>query len=622
MGLLVPLWLLVSLALMVGGMSLAPRDALGGAVLGTAGLVLALLGTAVLVYTNLYVRTSANESFFRTGWGKPTVIIDGGALVVPGFHELTRVLLETMNLQVVRQGPDALICKDFLRVDVSAEFFIRVNKNDEGVKAAATTLGRDAAHPAKIKERLLEKLVSALRTVAATMELNELHQNRDEFAARVQDAIAKDIRPNGFILETVTISQLDQTDVKLLKKDNVFDAQGLRKAAEITNEQLVIKNRIERQAEIAMTQENVVTRQRVLEQERARAFAETDQKAQVKLREAERLREVSEFEIAQAEQVESRRVAKDRALRALEIQREAALVAEEKARETAEIEKKKALELAFRQQQIEIAQAEALRAEAEATQRDAEAKEREAAERAITAAVLEVARRERDKAVLQAEQEGERQLIEVRKAADAEAYTKVREAEAEKLAAENRALARVRIAEADLQARRREAEGLKAVEMIPVEVETERVGVEAKRVEVLRQELEAKDAHQQTAIHLELARLQVSASKEVGIAMAEAFGKFMAQGQFQIFGDPNTLATMTERFAQGLGVSQIVSGLKDGNPLLGNIVEQGLEAAAMGLAAAKVKAQEVVVGSLAGPAEPEREEVSEPVSPRPERRAA
>lgn len=560
---------------------------LGG--IGLGGLILAGMAG---VYLRLYTKTSANEAFFRTGMGKPVVIIDGGGLVVPLIHDLTRVTLETLKMEVSRQGPDALICKDCLRVDVAAEFYIRVEKSEQGVRAAATTLGRDCTNPEKIRERLFEKLVSALRTVAATMDLYELHQNRDEFASRVIAAVKADIAPNGFILETVTISQLDQTDVSNLKSDNVFDAQGLRKATEITQAQMVIKNQIEKQAALAMTKENVATEKQILAEEQQRRFAEADQRAEVSNRDAERRRQVAEFELAQQELVERRNVEKAQAVMA------------------AEVAKQQALEVAERERRIAVALAEAKRADAEAAQRDAEAKEREAAERVTTAGELETARREKAKAVLKAEQDGERQLIELQKAADAEAYGKTREAQAEREAAENAATAQIRLAEAALESKRLEAQGLQAVQMvpvdvgrerlevskreayIPVEVDAKRVEVERERVAVLRQELEAKDEHQQAAIHLELAKAQIEAGKEVGVEMARSVGRFMEQGNFQIFGDPGTLADMTERFTNGLGITQMIGGLQEGNPLLGGLVSSGLEAAATGLDAAKAKADE------------------------------
>jgi len=594
----------VSLALIIGPQFLA-EGAMIKLVCAVFGIIGLVIGGVMVTIAKLYVKTSANQAFYRTGQGAPKVIIDGGAIVIPVVHELLMVSLETMKLEVKRLGPDALICKDFLRVDVAGEFYIRVKKDEEGVKAAATTLGDDATNPTAIKDRMMEKLVSALRTVAATMDLNELHQNREEFAKSVLTAVEKDITPNGLELETVTISQLDMTDVGNLKENNVFDAQGLRKATEITQTAKVRTNEIERDADLQITTKNVETRKAVLAQEQDQSFAEADQSAEVKNRQAAKNREVAEFEIAQQEEVEKRAVGKtkavetaevekDRAVRAAEIQRETALVEEAQKRETAEVEKTKAVEVAERKKQVALAAAEEERADAQAKQRLAEAKERESAEKVTTAATLEIARRDKEKAVIAAEQDGETRLIEQQKTADADAYTETKKAEAEKQAAENRAAAQIRLAEAGLESKRREAEGEKAVQIVPVEVDREQVSVEAARVEVLKNELEAKTAAQEVSIGLEIAKLQISAGQAVGQEMAKSIGQFMAAADFNIFGDPETLANMVEKFGSGLGVSQMLAGLKDGSPLIGDLLEAGIQAGTAGAKALKTKAEEAV----------------------------
>jgi len=586
------IWLLISVALVVAPVVLKATIPVQ-MVAGIVGLVSLIIGGIVVTITKLYIRTSANEAFYRTGQGKPKVIIDGGAIVIPVIHNLNRVLLETMKLEVIRLGTDALICKDFLRVDVSGEFYIRVSKNETGVKAAATTLGANATNPDQIKKRMMEKLVSALRTVAATMELNELHQNREAFAVAVQEAVTKDIEPNGFLLETVTISQLDQTDVTHLKPENVFDAQGLRKATEITQKQRVMRNQIDRDADLEITRKNVDTKKLVLNQEQDRAFAVADQAAEIANREVKKDREVAEFKIAQQEEIEKRQVLMDQEVRATEIRKETILVEEAKLKETAEVGKIQAVEVANRQKQIAIAEAETNRAAAEAKQREAEAFKSQAAEKVITAAEVEVANREKQKAVIAAEKDGETKLIEQQKDADAEAYTKTREALAEKDAAENEAIAKVQLAQADLEAKRLDADGDKAIGMVPVQVDAKRVEVERERVNVLKEELNAKEQYQGAAIQLELAKLQIAAGEKVGSEMAKSIGQFMSAADFNVFGTPETLTTMTEKFAQGLGIGNLLAGLKDGNPLLGGVVETALKATKSGLQAAKAKADSI-----------------------------
>lgn len=617
--------LLVSLALIIGPwvltMPFMVKMVAGG--FGVLGLV---IGAVLVTIAKLYVKTSANMAFYRTGQGKPKVIIDGGALVIPVVHELITVSLETMKLEVERLGADALICKDFLRADIKAEFFIRVKKDEDGVKAAATSLGRDATNSTAIKNRFMEKLVSALRTVAATMDLSDLNQNREDFARKVQEAVTKDIEPNGLFLETVTISKLDQTDVKNLKDDNVFDAQGLRKAAEITAAAKVKRNEITRGAELQITERDVTTKKAVLEQQQDVAFAEADQKKEVANRQAVAQAETQKFAIGQSEEVAKREVAKDQAVaqaqfakdaelskaaqlaetaevikdqgvQAAQIQRDAVLVGEDQKKQTAEVAREQAVQVANRLKEVAVADAEEQRAEAQAKQRLAEAKEREAAQKVVTAAEVEVANREKSKAVINAEKEGEMTLISQKKAADAKAYTQTREALAEKESAENQALATIRLAEANLEAQKKSAEGKKAVEMVPVQVASEQVEVDRKAVEVLQNKLKAQDTYQQAAIALEIRKLEIQAGQVVGVEMARAVGTFMSKGEMNIFGDPEALARMTRSFNDGLGVTKMLEGLGGNDSPIGQLVSTAMGAAKAGLNAAAAKANEVVDGS-------------------------
>src|SRR5437588_8746649 len=168
-------------------------------------------------------------AFVRTGMGGVKVIRDKGSVVVSVLHQVIPVSLETMRLNVDRRGPHALITRDNLRVDLSAEFYIKVEANTDHILQAARSLGGRNVQPEAVSELVQEKLVSALRTVAATKELVELHAKRDEFANAVQAICTHDLASNGLTLESVTISSLDQTDPTQLQERNVFDAQGTRK---------------------------------------------------------------------------------------------------------------------------------------------------------------------------------------------------------------------------------------------------------------------------------------------------------------------------------------------------------------------------------------------------------
>ncbi len=180
--------------------------------------IAALLGFSILVViTRLYRKTAADEAFVRTGVSGRKCIIDGGAIVIPVVHEVIPVSLKTFKLEVDRTGAEALITADFLRADVKAVFYVRVLKETEDIIQAATSLGLNSSSPGAVQQLIFEKLVSALRTVAATQKLHDLNAKRAEFAEAVQRIVEQDLKSNGLTLESVTISSLDQAPLDTMR---------------------------------------------------------------------------------------------------------------------------------------------------------------------------------------------------------------------------------------------------------------------------------------------------------------------------------------------------------------------------------------------------------------------
>src|SRR3546814_2697943 len=97
---------------------------------GTGLLLLIVLG---VVLARLYKRASKEIGFVRTGFGGEKVVMNGGALVLPIFHETMPVNMNTVRLAVERKNSDALITLDRLRIDVKAEFYVRVKPDAQSI---------------------------------------------------------------------------------------------------------------------------------------------------------------------------------------------------------------------------------------------------------------------------------------------------------------------------------------------------------------------------------------------------------------------------------------------------------------------------------------------------------
>ncbi len=179
-----------------------------------AGVILVALVAIGLIVARLYHRASKELSFVRTGLGGEKVIMNGGALVLPVLHEVIPVNMNTLRLEVRRANEQALITKDRMRVDVLAEFYVRVRPSMESIAQAAQTLGVRTIKPNDLKELIEGKFVDALRAVAAEMEMVELHEMRVDFVQKVQQVVSEDLLKNGLELESVSLTGLDQTSKK------------------------------------------------------------------------------------------------------------------------------------------------------------------------------------------------------------------------------------------------------------------------------------------------------------------------------------------------------------------------------------------------------------------------
>lgn len=73
-----------------------------------------------LILSRLYQRASKELAFVRTGLGGQKVVMDGGAIVLPVFHEIVHINMNTLKLEASRAGADSLITLDRLRVDAVA----------------------------------------------------------------------------------------------------------------------------------------------------------------------------------------------------------------------------------------------------------------------------------------------------------------------------------------------------------------------------------------------------------------------------------------------------------------------------------------------------------------------
>ncbi len=399
-------------------------------------LIISLLITAIVVIAVLYIisiwvykRAPANMGFIRTGFLGTKVCLGRGAIVLPVFHEVSWISLETIKLIVGRSRDQAVLTSDKIRIDINVELYTHVGRTEEDLLTASRSLGEKTFDAEKVRNLLEAKVISAIRSYAATKTLKELHENRDVFAQDIKDSVIESFLANGLVLEEATIVTLEQTGKEYFKTDNVFDAEGLKIITEITSDARRKVHDTEKRTTVAIRQKDLDTQLELLEIEREEAFARAGQDKAVSNEQALQLGEKQIYVLDQRKSVEEKEISNDVDLERMRTERDIAITEEARRRESSDI--KKVLELEKERRDKEIALIDKAREEELANIRrnlDLEKAEKdrqiELIEKTKQEEIAEIARGlERDRAEKEREielsaKEGERQQAEIARATE------------------------------------------------------------------------------------------------------------------------------------------------------------------------------------------------------------
>ena len=448
-------------------------------ILGTLVLTLIILAIlvviAVFILRWLYRRSTKEIAFVRTGFLGERVVVNGGAFVIPVLHEITPVNMNVMRIEVRRGEQRGLITGNRMRVDIVAEFFVRVDASPEAVAAAAQTLGQRTLQEDGLRSLLEGKFAAAMRTVAAQMTLEEMHERRGDYAGQVKAIAEQALATNGLELESVAIVDLDQTRLEFFDPSNAFDAEGLTQLTEAIENRRKMRNDIEQRTLVDIRNQNLDAQRKVFDIDRETEYARLEQEREVEsrrvlqrselakeraLREQEteqaqlvahevveksrlvQQRSITEERIKHEEDTQQREIARRRALDQaelksreltereqinLELELEKARIESERSQRELEIGRQKALELVELERQIALTEKTMALSHAEAEKRRTEIIEEHQteAERVQQERQLDQVRLERERH-LEAMQIAKRQAFEEAEIAAAEEVERAR----------------------------------------------------------------------------------------------------------------------------------------------------------------------------------------------------
>ena len=429
------------------------------------GVGLILIFGVLATVARMFKKAGKGEALVRTGVGKTKVYFSGG-FVFPVIHRMERMDITVKTILLHRHGSDGLICKDNMRADIKVTFFVRVNNQSRDVEQVADAIGTERASDPQQLELLFDaKFSEALKTVGKHFEFVELYNSRALFKDKILEEIGTDL--NGYILDDCAIDYLEQTSINDLDANNILDSQGIKKIIELTSEQKIRANEIDREREKVIKKQDVEAREAILELERQQEEAEAKQRREIsvvksreeaesdKIREEERLK-AEKARIATEEEIQ---IAEENRMRQV-------LVAAKNKERTEQVEQERVmqaqqLEETERMRVVELATIEKEKAlEVERKNIQDVIRDRVAVEKAV---VEEQERINDTKALAEAERQRKVKMIAAERDADAALVAQIKDAEAKKQASEHAAKQRLIEAEAEQQSSGLRADAIKTL---------------------------------------------------------------------------------------------------------------------------------------------------------------
>jgi flotillin len=170
------------------------------------------------------------------------IVKGGGVFVWPVFEKVDVLSLELLTIDV--QTPEVYTVKGVpVRVDGVAQ--IKVKGDDVSIATAAEQFLSKGAE--EIRNIATQTLEGHLRAILGTLTVEEIYQNRDAFAAKVQEVAAGDMANMGLQIVSFTIRDIRDSQ-------GYLDALGKPRIAQVKRDAVIAQAEADRDAMIKSAQ--------------------------------------------------------------------------------------------------------------------------------------------------------------------------------------------------------------------------------------------------------------------------------------------------------------------------------------------------------------------------------
>lgn len=253
-------------------------------IIAIVALLLLALGAAAII-ARFYRKVLQGQALIVNTMKSEPLVTFTGAVVFPIIHRAEVMDISVKTIEIDRRGKEGLICQDNIRADINVTFFVRVNKTRDDVLKVAQSIGcvRASDHET-LRELFSAKFSEALKTVGKHFEFVDLYTKREEFKDQIIRVIGTDL--NGYVLDDCAIDYLEQTPVEALDKDNIMDAEGIRKITAQTTEKNIQTNELRQKERMEMGSQNLTADEAIFRFEQRRAEAEAKKAKEIAIAEA------------------------------------------------------------------------------------------------------------------------------------------------------------------------------------------------------------------------------------------------------------------------------------------------------------------------------------------------
>ena len=312
-------------------------------------IIVAAFIVILVAISTTWKKVPSDKAGVIVGVGRPKVITGGGSVVIPVFQRMDMITLENIMFSVeIRQT------KTKLGVPINADGIVvlKVKNTEESILAAVQqfncTLNSETV--TMIRTQASEVCKGKLREIVSSLSVEDIYDDRESFAVKVQEVAGKELEAMGLELKSFTIN--DITD-----EEGYIEALGKEQIAKVKSEAAIAEAEAEKNRQIKTAEALRIGKTAQLSAETQIAEAEKDKELQV---------------LAYSEEQESRRARSDAAYKIQEnitskevknTAMDAVILEAKRQQEVAEAQVQ--IEIQSEQKNIELAQKKADRKQAE-----------------------------------------------------------------------------------------------------------------------------------------------------------------------------------------------------------------------------------------------------------------